>query len=512
LINNLLEAEMNTRSTLIGMGTGILLIVLMVYPLYVVLPGEYIPEWGSGSAQLVWGLRIAAGIATLVGGLLAALYGGCRSRWQGMQRGASAGLLAGMTLFMGLGAAAAGTAGSGILLSHGPHPAADDLQMYSLLVESVVRTGWWTYQVLWLMLLGGGVLGGFGGILAPPQAKEIRKSPETSQIRVVLAVAFTLASVLNYVVSVAVFSLLPKAIQDAADQVGFTPSLAPEGIFTWATATAQIVFLLAMIWLISAVRREEKSQQPENLTAASVAGYVGGLTGLCVVILMFFINRPFVLSWFFIPGGVFSLVLGLTLLLSGIALGRRARQAAQLPAKRRLWPQLIVIGYPVLGFIILSILANFMDATVLVIIGGVIYLALLYWLSRREEKIPTSYSPSILEPGYWRRNWLQLSLGSTLAIMLPTFAGMVQAALNLVMIPVKVLPVLTNYGPDADPNLVADFTSVSLVKPLFAVQAQSALMGFVVLFIITSVSVGLAAFFFQRLRKRRAEVEVEESK
>jgi Kef-type K+ transport system membrane component KefB len=90
-----------------GCLTGVAVVAILFYPLYVVLPGSYVADWQAGSASLGLILSIVAAVVPMAGGLLAGR--GTERRRKGAMFGALAGGIAGTMAFAALGAAAAGT-------------------------------------------------------------------------------------------------------------------------------------------------------------------------------------------------------------------------------------------------------------------------------------------------------------------------------------------------------------------------------------------------------------------
>jgi hypothetical protein len=462
-----MEEPMNVRASLAGFGTGVLLIGLMYYPLYVVLPGKYIPEWGRGSSQLAVELEVAAGIIVVIGGLLAAMFGGNHSRLKGMEHGAWAGFLAGMLLFIELGGAAAGTAGHSIIFEHGFRPAADLSQFSFLMAHPIVKTICLTYKIFWMMILVGIVLGGLGGLLAP---RRIEKRPQPQyclQVRVGLSLAATIAAALH---CAGVLSCLPSiaiATQDVIRRNGLTnKSLEPMSIFYYSAITALIIYLAALSWLTWTVWRTGRSEASKELFTASGAGYIGGVIALGNGLLMFFINRDYALKRHFFIGVLISLIVGVMLIVFGKILSRKGRRISLQQERRKLWPIVFIFAYPVLliaAFFIAPNHAKMPPCAVLIsaMIAGLIYLGLLYWISKcmRKRGVPIS---STLHPEFWQQNWMELSLGATLAILMPFFSGLIQLILSLALGLVRMISVL---GPSS--HEAAYFTPASLVRDLY---------------------------------------------
>jgi formylglycine-generating enzyme required for sulfatase activity len=134
----------------------------------------------------------------------------------------------------------------------------------------------------------------------------------------------------------------------------------------------------------------------------------------------------------------------------------------------------------------------FIVGAILSVIMGVQMLRVAITLRRRLSQTsldppPDDSAPGFLQREYWRIHFKKLSLGVSAALFLPIFAGTVQSCLSLVLIPVRMIVILATYGPEGDPNPVADFTSRSLAHSLYVGNWQIVIG----LFVITVVLVML---------------------
>ena len=426
---------MMTKVSPTGIGTGIALLVVLYYPLYVILPGNYVVEWSSGSTTLGIALSFLGVLLLLVGGMVTARVTKTSSRKQGAVLGAIAGTIAGLILYFGLGAAAAGIAGSGDLLAHGPKPASGEEQFLILLTESVLRTIVWTHQVFWGLLLGSATLGAIGGALVPVQVpdKPIGIIEPDTQLGCIVAMVTLLASGLSLWITVVIFSLLPTSVANAANKVNYSTSIPPASILNWSAGTIMVIFLSAMLCTLLAIRAESTTTSRKRRLAAKVAAYIAVFLWAAIFGVHFLLlNRELASNPFFIAGVILSMIMGLQMLRIAIT-----------PRKQ---------------------------------------------LSQTPLEVPLDDSPpGILQREFWRINFNRLILGVSVASFIPIFAGTVQSISNIVQIPVKMIVVLANYGPEADPNLVANFTSRSLANSLFVTNWQIVIG----LFVITVVLVTL---------------------
>jgi len=426
---------MTSKVSLTGIGTGVLLLVVMYYPLYVIFPGNYVIEWSSGSTTLGIALSFLGVLLLLAGGLVTALVAKTGSRKQGALLGAVAGSIAGLILYFGLGAAAAGVAGSGNLLIHGPHPASGEEQFLILLTESVIRTIVWTHQVFWGLLLGSATLGAIGGALITHHVHDNSMSTikPDSPIGTIIAMAALMASGLSLWITVVIFALLPTSVANSANKVNYALSIPPASILNWSAGTALAIFLAVMLCMLLAIRAESTTTSRKRRMAAKVAAYIAVFLWVAIFgVLFLLLNRELASNPFFIVGAILSVIMGVQILRIAIALRRQLSQTSL-------------------------------------------------------ETPPDDSAPGFLQREYWRINFKRLSLGVSAAIFLPIFAGPMQSCLSIVLIPVRMIVILALYGPVVDPEPVADFTSRSLANSLFVVNWQ-VLIG---LFVITVVLVML---------------------
>ncbi len=449
---------MMTKVSFTGIGTGIVLSVVMFYPLYVILPGNYVVEWSSGSPTLGIALSFLGMLLLLAGGLVTALVTKTSSRKQGALLGSVAGSIAGLILYFGLGAAAAGVAGSGNLLVHGPNPASGEEQLLFLLAESILRTIVWTHQVFWGLLLGSVILGAIGGALAPPQVpdKSMSTIKPDSQMGCMLAMVALLASGLSLVVTVGIFSLLTDAVANVVNEVNHSPSFPPANVLNWPAGTTMAIFLAVMLCMLLVIRAESTTTSRKRRLAAKVAAYVTPFLLVAIFGLFFLLARDFILNPIFIVGAILSVIMGVQMLRVAVALRQRLSQTSL-------------------------------------------------------ETPPDDTKPGFLQREYWRINFKRLSLGVSAALFLPIFAGTVPSMLSIVLIPVTMILVLASYGyPGADPNPVADFTSRSLANRLFVSHAQIAFGTFVIVVVLVALLIlvlMMIGWIVSRLRKAADSVK-----
>jgi hypothetical protein len=219
--------------------TGVAVVAALFYPLYVVLPESYVVDWQAGSESLGLILSIVAAVVLVLGGVLAARWGGSVTRRNGAKMGALAGGIAGTMAFAALGAAAAGTLGLGSALLRGAEGST---------ASAVVQTANFTYAALWGMLLGGATLGALGGLLSPPDTGGEKQQDESAvRIAEVLSIRLLLVSLLILVVAITTTPMLLSS-ENASQQEGVI------ALFNESAASGFAVYLAVLLWILHLAR------------------------------------------------------------------------------------------------------------------------------------------------------------------------------------------------------------------------------------------------------------------
>ncbi len=209
---------MTTRAGIVGLGTGGLLLAVLFYPLYVLVPGLYVRGWPSGSVLVNAATVVTALALTILCGWLAARWGGAASGGQRAGLGALAGGLAALLVFCGLGAAAAGTLGSGVVLQS-DSAFRNDAAGQAVLLESVSRTVLWTQRMFWGMLLTGLVLGAVGGrccTTRPVPASQPLYNKAHPQMALNVSIAAVPATAVTAILAAAIFLRVSEVIRNMA--------------------------------------------------------------------------------------------------------------------------------------------------------------------------------------------------------------------------------------------------------------------------------------------------------
>lgn len=230
---------MNRNAIYTGCLAGAVVLVALFYPLYVVVPAVYIVGWQSGSGTLGLILSLIAAIVLVVGGVMAARWGGAVTRRDGAKLGALAGGIVGTMVFAALGAAAAGIVGLESTLPRG---------VKGSIVDAIVQTANFTYMALWGMVLGGAALGALGGLLSLPGTDGERQQDESAlRIAEVLSIRLLLVSLLILVISVATTPMLLSS--ENTGQSGGVIAL-----FNESVASGFAFYLAILLWIVRLAR------------------------------------------------------------------------------------------------------------------------------------------------------------------------------------------------------------------------------------------------------------------
>lgn len=208
------------RVSLVGIGGGLMTAAALYYPLYVLLPGRYLTNWQSG-VPVIGNVMLIVAALLLVGTGFGAARGAGRPLpvW-----GAVAGMVAGMVAFLAVVGAGTAVIGSGDLLKHGLVPTESENAFLLLMVNATAGVMWWNYSGLWLMLLGGSVLGAVGGGLAQWRGLPEKRPFSTVPLQPVVATilfAGSMSSLLALIVTVAITALLGPQVAAAAEGFGW---------------------------------------------------------------------------------------------------------------------------------------------------------------------------------------------------------------------------------------------------------------------------------------------------
>jgi hypothetical protein len=160
---------MNKRAVFIGLIFGIVLSLLLIYPLKIYLPGQFVEGLPSGNAGVAWVFTALGGLLLIFTGFFAARTGEGQSRLKNILLGAGVALLSTLIAEITLGGATAGVWGAEDILGHGPTATQDEAELYALLSQSVMFVHLGSFASVWMACLLGVVLGSLGGMIAKSQ-------------------------------------------------------------------------------------------------------------------------------------------------------------------------------------------------------------------------------------------------------------------------------------------------------------------------------------------------------
>lgn len=487
-----------------GLGLGLVVSVLMLFPMYGSLPAQYVADWVPASMILGWLCVLLSAALVVVGTTRVIRWSGIGGQLRTGLSGVFTGTIAGVVVFMLLGAAGAGVMGTGDVLAYGPHPAQNERHFTQLLVDTVTQIMPYTYAAFWLAVLIGGLLGALGGLLARSTDAEQSAPLNENRIRllVIPPLVAPIITALSYIVSVPVYFLLPESAAKTAREVGVTPALPVEGMVNWPTSTVLALFFASTIWLLVTIWRS--GLRSEDSTCLRRLGGATRLGAVFFVVIGFLLwitygPSPFALHQTTLTGWL-SVGAGVLLIAMSVNLKRQARAqekletayetvAVEAPAERtriRFVDIVIYILYFVFGLVLLVMLMFLLDNPARVLLCGLpilIALPIAYevWFVRRSRRQTTVdlHDRKLEKTGFWFRNLLPLSLSTGIVIWLPIFL-LAAPALSMVLGVLVAIPMLSSFDPAnvVSPDQV--FTTAGIVNSIFRLQATFAALGFLI--------------------------------
>jgi len=485
------------RISLIGIGGGLALIAALYYPLYLLLPSQYLADWQTGSPLLAVILLLLSPLLAVGTGYLAARQANGRTRASNLIKGALAGGIAGAIFFYGLGGAAAGVVGNHAILAHGLIPAESESHFLWLLSESITGTIFWAYSTFWVTVLTGMALGAIGGYLyLKPEAKGLDWT-KFHQAALSISQAAVLGSILSLVVMTAIFTVLGSQVEEVAAEFqadGFFLSFSPWWVSFWTLATPQALYLLSFSAFYLLIRITMKSQDTAQLIYARISAYIGAFGAALLpltLILMIGSGTSFTIG---MVGLTINLILAILLLRSANASASRL-PARLLPTRPKwaTWLQQSLIPTVVLTFILS--LVGIQPIAWLLLLVVVTAFAILW---RRSLSLDVMADDSI----YSLPRIYESALASMLAISLPLLV-MVPSTLGLVLIAVPAIAPLTYPVSTEPPASPIDFTLADHVHYLYMAHGITLLIAFLLSAILVGVSI-LTVKLFEVRRQRRA--------
>jgi signal transduction histidine kinase len=471
------QTHVLNKVCLVGITGGLALIATLFYPLYVLLPGDYIGSWMTGSQLLSLVLEIAAALIAAATGFLAARWARPDSRQTGALFGALAGGVAGITLYLGIGAAAAGLVGSGTLLRHGLVPQASENELAHLVIGTTVGIIWWSHTVFWTTLVTGIGLGAAGGLLAPDAAKPSSLSLR-SAVRMMLIPGIWINTLL-LIFNVMVLSLLEGTIQHSiiVHAISLDVILPPQGISLWPIGSAAVFYLVPLIALYFISRGDVGAQDRVTLDTAQATTVVFGLLSFGIVSYLLIaspglaISLPSPLGIVIIITAAASLVLGGGYLAAFVKIRQRRRSLGftghspiqQIVATAGvLWSLAMVswgVSLPLSWGVAVGLIVAIVDVVLLVVL-------------RRQPRHPAPNTTTLARLQLTASQMLSTSIGSALAMIAP-LAPTISSWTSLLTIMARASEVLADYNA---PARLPGLTMAELVRDAYLAQARLALI------------------------------------
>jgi hypothetical protein len=208
---------MNKRVIFIGLVFGIILSLLLIYPLKIYFPGQLVEGFPSSNAGLAWALTALGGLLLILTGFFAARVGQGDSRLKNIMLGAGAGLLAALIAEITLGGASAGIWGAEDILRHGPTATQDEAELYALLSQSVMFVHLGSFTSVWIACSLGLILGSLGGMIAKSPGIDIE---ENAKFWIPISGVGVLSVTVTAVLGIIVFPMFIPATENAVEISG----------------------------------------------------------------------------------------------------------------------------------------------------------------------------------------------------------------------------------------------------------------------------------------------------
>lgn len=480
-----------------GLIGGLGLIALLYYPLYVVLPGRYVPGWPAGQPMLSLGLQAAAVLSAIATGHLGARWAKAGARPANVLSGALSGCVAGVILFFGLAGSSAGVAGNVLLLQNGPFPV---LQSHGLimLVDAIRSTTQLCYGAFWLLFVAGAGLGALGGLLAPQVAPAAHRAEPLHAGRSILTAA-SLGGAVALSIVVTIYWLLEPAAQRAVTEntLALPPGPALSTITFWPFATATLLYLSALTGLYLLLRREVHQADALRLVSIPGQAYFYASVALISSLHMGGLLRSNEIQVGGLPAIIVSalgsLALSILLALAGRQAEQRARQDSLFLPPGRFDGAVFILGSALITILAgrimtVSTYTIFIYIYPLILIFFGLALAIRQWRAWKKQQ----------DAGLQARLWAlflqdyRSSIAGAAFVMLTTLFINVPHALSLVMITIPfIAPVL------ATSDNSGAISSTQLVQSLYVANANLLLAALALCAAIIGI-VGIIAILVRR--------------
>jgi hypothetical protein len=298
---------MHWRVYAFGLIAGILLTVVVRYPLYQYLPSLVVAEWDhTAQSAPAMGLAVVA-LLTLAGiGAVAARLSGVGSRFEAASAGAAAGLIATLVAEVWFGAPTAGLWGAREWLGLPAEPLNNSQLLSGYVAEAAGAIHWWTYLSA-VMAIGAGLgFGALGGALAGPGGLP---ALGYTMLGPTLSFIGMFTTALSAVISVVIFAFLGPAVENAAQKGLRLLSYPANSILLWPVLFTLGVFVM---WQLAGwwAAYHARPLTVGEYRATRIIIWVNGLLPLALMGALGFLNPAFFSWWLGVAIGLGLVILG----------------------------------------------------------------------------------------------------------------------------------------------------------------------------------------------------------
>lgn len=265
---------------IVAVGGALLLTLLLFYPLFVVLPGQLLPQWGQGSTAVAIGLTAISFPLMLGIGKVASEQYPFSSQWGRMWVGGMATAVAFSLFFFLLGGSATIVSGGRSLIAEMVSTTTSEEAVQPIL-ESISGISLWVFGGYWLGVGISGLLGGLGGRWLS-KGEAIRDKPASIRaVLLTLPIALALSSGAILWITAVFFPFLGSELAKAASTLEINALAATFGsriVETLPLLSAFLFYFLAVglsLWLLW--------QPPKSSPAIQKWDYVIQLYGLFLI-------------------------------------------------------------------------------------------------------------------------------------------------------------------------------------------------------------------------------------
>jgi signal transduction histidine kinase len=263
---------------LTGLAGGLALIAALFYPLYGLVPGNYVAGWPAGSPVVGSVLQIAAVLLVVGSGFLAARWIRPGTRQVNTLWGALASAVAGAVAYFGIIAPTACLIGGRTLLERGLIPADGRADAVHLLAEAVMGIIWWAHGTFWGTLLAGTGLGAIGGLPVPSVLRSSEQPDLRPAARIILT-ALVIVSALSFVGAAFLFGLFEPTIQTGllVNGVSLERTYLVDYASDWLIGTPMLFYIVSLVGVYLLLRAQVR--KTDDLTELRGAEALAALLG-----------------------------------------------------------------------------------------------------------------------------------------------------------------------------------------------------------------------------------------